>query len=204
MNNKVGVISAITVSITVLLFAIGMIIGQSSMSYFVCIILSWGYVTLSCAFYAKASTSHKVFALAGVAFAIFYAVIIDIVYFTQLTTVLHKSASEEILQVLSYEHLGSLMFNLNLFGYGIMALSTFMIGMAIIPNTKSDKWLKALLLIHGVFVIPCVILPMLNVFGTMGAGGDIIGVLVLIVWCAYFLPVGILSWVHFKMCPSDL
>jgi hypothetical protein len=30
------------------------------------------------------------------------------------------------------------------------------------------------------------------------AGGDIIGVLVLEFWCAYFAPVCILSYLHFK------
>lgn len=199
MNNKIGVISAIIISITVLLFAIGMLIGNTIMSYFVCLVLSWGYVTLTCAYYTKAPTSRKAFALAGVAFAIIYAVIIDIVYFTQLTTVLHQNLSKDILQILSYQELGSLMFNLDLFGYGMMAISTFMIGMTIVPRAKSDKWLKALLMIHGIFAVSCVLMPMLNVFNSdMGSGGDIIGTIALLFWCAYFLPIGILSAMHFR------
>lgn len=116
MNNKIGFISAIIVSITVFLFAIGMLIGNTTISYFVCLVLSWGYVMLSCAFVTKAPDQLKVFAYAGVAFACIYTIFIDLVYFTQLTTVLHQSASEEILQMLSYQELGSLMFNLDLFG----------------------------------------------------------------------------------------
>lgn len=199
MNKKAGFISAIIVSITVFLFAIGMLIGNNNISYLVCLVLSWGYVILACAFAVKAPDHLKIFAYVGIAFSCIYAVFIDLVYFTQLTTVLHQSLSKDVLQILSYQELGSLMFNLDLFGYGMMAISTFMIGMTIVPRAKSDKWLKALLMIHGVFAVSCVLFPMLNVFNSdMGAGGDIIGTIALLFWCAYFMPIGILSAVHFR------
>ncbi|WP_242977203.1 hypothetical protein [Clostridium botulinum] len=126
-------------------------------------------------------------------------VFINLVYFTQLTTVANKTASTEVLKILSYQSLGSLMFNLDLFGYGMMAISTLLIGIAINPKNKSDKWLKALLMIHGIFAPACVIMPMLNIFNShMGASGDFIGIIVLLIWCIYFIPIGILSTVHFK------
>ena len=133
------------------------------------------------------------------AFACLYGVFINLVYFTQLTTVANKTASTEVLKILSYQSLGSLMFNLDLFGYGMMAISTLLIGIAINPKNKSDKWLKALLMIHGIFAPACVIMPMLNIFNShMGASGDFIGIIVLLIWCIYFIPIGILSIAHFK------
>lgn len=133
------------------------------------------------------------------AFACLYGVFINLVYFTQLTTVANKTASTEVLKILSYQSLGSLMFNLDLFGYGMMAISTLLIGIAINPKNKSDKWLKALLMIHGIFAPGRVIMPMLNIFNShMGASGDFIGIIVLLIWCIYFIPIGILSIVHFK------
>jgi hypothetical protein len=53
-------------------------------------------------------------------------------------------------------------------------------------------------MIHGVFAISCVLMPMLNVFTSNMAGGDIIGTIALLFWYAYFLPIGILSAIHFR------
>jgi hypothetical protein len=132
-------------------------------------------------------------------FACLYGVFINLVYFTQLTTVANQVLSQEILSVLSYESLGSLMFNLDLLGYGLMALSTFFIGMSIIPTNRIDKWLKRLLMIHGIFAPTSVLLPMLNVFNSnMGSSGATIGIAVLLVWCAYMTPIGMLSILRFK------
>ncbi|WP_434302814.1 hypothetical protein [Clostridium botulinum] len=91
------------------------------------------------------------------------------------------------------------MFNLDLFGYGMMAISTLLIGMTINPKNKPDKWLKALLMVHAIFAPACVIMPMLNIFNShMGPSGDFIGIIALLIWCIYFIPIGILSTMHFK------
>lgn len=199
MNKQVGFKASIFMTAMVLLFAAGMIIGNDTLSYFVCLLLSWAFVIVVCSFAAEVSEDRKVYAYGAIAFACIYAVLIDIVYFTQLTTVAHQAASPEVLQVLSYEALGSWMFNLDLFGYGMMALSTFLIGLTITPQNGPMKWLKALLMIHGVFVISCVLFPILNVFNAdMGTGGAIYGTIALLFWCAYFAPIGVLSAVYFK------
>lgn len=65
-------------------------------------------------------------------------------------------------------------------------------------TTKSDKWLKGLLLSHGIFAVSGVIMPMLGIFKADMPGGDLIGVLVLEFWCAYFTSVCILSYLHFR------
>jgi hypothetical protein len=199
MNRKIGMYSSVTLTIMTLLFALGMIIGNSSLSYFVCIVLSWSYIMLTCTLGTEVSTERKAAAYGGMIFAGLYGVFITLVYFTQLTTVAYQTAASEILKVLSYESLGSLMFNLDLLGYGLMALSTFFIGMSIEPRNKVDKWLKILLMIHGVFAPTSVLLPMLNIFSTdMGSSGANIGITVLLVWCAYIAPTGVLAILHFK------
>jgi len=58
--------------------------------------------------------------------------------------------------------------------------------------------LKVLLLVHGLFAISGLVIPMLGIFSTDMAGSDIIGILVLEFWCAYFIPVCILSFSYFK------
>jgi hypothetical protein len=67
----------------------------------------------------------------------------------------------------------------------------------IIHKTRGDKLLRLLLQIHGVFFITCLLLPMLSLFTPDLQGGNVIGTIVLLVWCAYFLPICALSWRYF-------
>ncbi|MCW6075251.1 hypothetical protein [Clostridium sporogenes] len=100
------------VTITTFLFAVGMIIGNDTASYFVCMLLSWGYILLTCSFAVEVTHERKALAYWG------------------------------------------------------MAISTLLIGMTINPKNKSDKWLKALLMVHGIFAPACVIMLMLNIFNS--------------------------------------
>ena len=112
---------------------------------------------------------------------------------------LQNGASADILAVLSYAQHGCLMFDLDLFGYGMMAASTFFIGVGMIATSKADRILRLLLMLHGVFAPACILLPIFNVFGSMkGDSGDLVGVAVLLAWCVYFLPVAVLSFLHFR------
>ena len=199
MNRKIGMYSSITLTIMTLLFALGMIVGNNSLSYFVCIILSWSYIMITCSLGIEVSAERKAAAYGGMIFAGLYGTFVTLVYFIQLTTVAYQTASPEILKVLSYESLGSLMFNLDLLGYGLMAISTFFIGISIKPKNKVDKWLKILLMVHGVFAPTSILFPMLNIFNSdMGSSGDKIGIIALLVWCAYITPTGVLAILHFK------
>ncbi|WP_066498395.1 DUF4386 family protein [Abyssisolibacter fermentans] len=198
MNKKLGFYSAVLVGITTLIFAVSMLIGNLSLAYFVCMILSWGYILLTCAFYTETIDDRKSVALGGVAFGCLYGVLINVVYFTQLTTVANKTASENVIQVLSYQSLGSLFFSFDLFGYGMMALSTFLVGVSMIAKNKNDKWLKVLLIVHGTFLISCVGMPILNIFKDSSDSSSFAGTIALLIWCIYFIPVAILSAVHFR------
>lgn len=127
-----------------------------------------------------------------------YATFIMLVYFSQLTTVNNEQLNEQAANLLEFNKYG-LIFNYDLLGYGVMALSTFFTGLLMKPDNKTDKWLKALLMIHGVFYFSCTFMPMTGMFAKMSSGGDGIGGrLALVAWCVYFLPIGILSFLHFK------
>lgn len=198
MNHTVSKAGAAIVTIAVLLFAICMVIPFDFGSYFVCIFLSIGYVIMSAGFWNESDSDHKVVATTGIIFAAIYAVIIMLVYFAQTTTVMNESLNAQADLLLNYSK-GSLMFNYDLLGYGMLALSTFFLGLSFVPKTKVDKCLKVLLMIHGVFFIGCLIMPMTGVFTSMNSGETSIGgVIALEFWCAYFIPVGILSFVHFN------
>lgn len=74
-------------------------------------------------------------------------------------------------------------------------LSLTFAGLTIRVHTKADRWLKRLLLLHGIFFFSCLILPMFPVFAPEGEAW--VGVAVMEFWCLYFLPVGLLCAHHF-------
>ena len=197
MNEKIARVGSLIVTITVAVFAVCMLIDFSFGSYFICIILPIGFIMMTTGFYNESESSKKVAAMNGVIFAAVYAVLIVIVYFAQITTVRLESLTEQAAQILDYSK-GGLLFNYDLLGYGFMALSTFFTGLTIEGKSKADKVLKWLMLIHGIFFIVCLIMPITGVLRqTVGADAGKGGVIALECWCAYFIPVGVLSYIHF-------
>ena len=197
MNKLLPRIGSAIVSATVLLFAIFMLIDYPFGSYIVCMLLPIGYIMMAAGFHHESCEEQKVAATTGLIFSAIYATLIFLVYFAQTTTVRLEDISEQAIRILDYQR-GGLLFNYDLLGYGMMALSTFFIGLSIKPGSKSDKWLKRLMMIHGVFFIGCFIMPMTGGFtgmasGETGNGGTI----ALLFWCAYFMPIGVLAFRHF-------
>ncbi len=198
MNSLLSKVGAAIVTLTVFLFAACLIVDFSFGSYFVCMFLPMGYIMMAAGLRHESHADRRVAADIGVVFSAVYAVLILLVYFAQTTSVRLESLNEQAQSILDFKR-GGLIFNYDLLGYGMMALSTFFIGLSMKPESKADKWLKALMMIHGVFFVGCFIMPMTGVFSGM-AGGETSGggVIALICWCAYFLPIGILAYKHFS------
>lgn len=196
MDRKIGMIASGIVCLSVALFAVFMLLGLSSAAYTVCIFLACGYLTMACTYSSLASKEAQSPKYIGMGFAILYAVFVILVYYAQVTTIRQYPLSEQAEYLLDYEKFG-LFFGYDLFGYGMLAISTFFIGLTITPKKRETKILKILLLIHGIFCIVCFI-PALGLFSPDMADGEIIGIAVLEVWCMYFLPISILSFRHFK------
>ena len=198
LDKMIAKVGSAIVTVTVFLFAVFLIINFSMGSYFVCLILPIGFIMLTAGLHNECEDNCKVAANIGLILAAVYATFIMLVYFTQLTTVNNEQLNEQAANLLEFGKLG-LIFNYDLLGYGVMALSTFFTGLSMKPKNKADKWLKALLMIHGVFYFSCTFMPITGMFAKIPSGGDGIGGrLALFAWCIYFLPIGILSFLHFK------
>ena len=198
MNKMISIAGSAIVTVTVFLFAVFLIVNFSAGSYFVCLILPAGFIMMTAGLHNECESDRRVAANIGLILAAVYGTLIMLVYFSQLTTVKNEQLNEQAAQLLEFNRFG-LIFNYDLLGYGVMALSTFFTGLSIKPRCKTDKWLKALMMIHGVFYFSCTFMPITGMFARMSSGGDGIGGrLALVVWCVYFLPVGILSYLHFK------
>lgn len=198
MNQTIASTGSLIATVSVFLFAVCMLIPFDFGSYFVCMLLPVGYLMMTAGFCAESDEKHRAAACAGMMFAAVYAALILLVYFAQTTSVRLDPLDDQALRILDYGR-GGLFFSYDLLGYGIMALSTFFLGLTIHAEKKADQWLKYLMLVHGVFFFPCFLMPMTGVFRSMSNGEDSIGgVIALEFWCVYFISIGILSWMHFR------
>ena len=197
-NRTIAKAGSAIVTVTVFLFALFLIINFSMGSFFVCLILPIGFIMMTAGLHNECESDRKVAANTGLILAAVYGTFIMLVYFTQLTTVNNEQLTEQTAKLLDMGKFG-LIFNFDLLGYGVMALSTFFTGLSMKPKDKTDKWLRALMMIHGVFYFSCTFMPITGMFANISSGGDGIGGrLALVVWCVYFLPIGILSFLHFR------
>ena len=153
------------------------------------------FVLMMCCFLQFAAPERRTAGYAAAAFSAVYAAIILVVYFTQLTTVRLAGLTEKVRELLDFQQMG-LFFSLDLLGYALMSLATFFAGLTVCPRSRTDRWLRALLLIHGVFFISCLLMPMLGVFRADSPAW--IGTAVLEFWCAYFCPVAALALHYFR------
>ena len=198
LNKMIPQVGSAIVTVTVFLFALFLIINYSMGSFFVCLILPIGFIMMTAGLHNEIESDRKVAANIGLILAGVYSTFIMLVYFTQWTTVNNEQLTEQAANLLEMGKCG-LIFNFDLLGYGIMALSTFFTGLSMKARNKADKWLKAFMVIHGVFYFSCTFMPITGIFSKMSSGGDGLGGrLALVAWCVYFLPVGILSFLHFK------
>ncbi len=197
MNRKTGMYASLVNACCVAGFALCLFCGFVPGSYFICMFIAFSFVPVICAFGHYSADEHKTAGHTAMVFAGVYAVFILLVYYAQLTAVRNDGLNEQAMQIIDYQKYG-LFFSYDLLGYGLMALSTFFAGLGVVPQTRPEKALKILLMVHGVFFITCLLLPMLGLFGPGMQGAGWIGTAVLIFWCAYFTPVGILSFLYFK------
>lgn len=197
MNKKMGLYSSVVNLIAVICFALSMLFGFDYGSYFSSMFIAFSFVTMMCGYACFSEKKDKLAGYISVAFAAIYATIILLVYFAQLTTVRLNDLTQQATVLLDFQQCG-LLFNYDLLGYAVMSLATFFAGLTINTYTKADKWLKYLLMVHGVFFISCLIIPMLGLF--KADSPTWIGMVILEFWCIYFCPISILSYLYFSKC----
>ena len=197
MNRKIGAYSSVVNFIAVICFALSMLFRFDYGSYFFSMFIAFSFVTMMCGYAYFAEKGAKLAGYVSVTFAVIYTTIILLVYFAQLTTVRLNDLTQQAAILLDFQQCG-LLFNYDLLGYAVMSLATLFAGLTVLSQTKADRWLKYLLIIHGVFFITCLIFPILGLFKADSPAW--IGVVVLEFWCIYFCPISILSYLHFSNC----
>lgn len=200
MNRKIGMVGSAVNLAAVVCFAGSMLLGFEGGSYFFSMFIAFGFVAMMGGYAYFSQERRRVAGSLAMAFAAVYATIVLLVYFAQLTAVRQGGLTEQAAQILDFRQCG-LLFCYDLLGYALMALATFFAGLTVEPRTRADKWLKYLLLVHGVFFVSCLVCPMLGIFQVESPAW--IGVAVLEFWCVYFCPVGALSFLYFRRAGKE-
>lgn len=195
MNSRIGKIASVINLTAVAGFALCMLPGFDFGSYVSSIFIAMSFLVMMCGYAFYAPESRRVAGFAAAGFAAMYGAVNCVVYFTQVTTVRGGGLTVQAADILDFGRFG-MFFNMDMLGYALMSAATFFAGLTVVPELKSEKWLKWLLIVHGVFFLSCFIAPMLGIFKP--GGEEWIGVAALELWCAYFAPISALSCRYFS------
>ena len=127
-----------------------MLFGYDYASYFSSMFIAFSFVLMMCGYAYFAEKKVKLAGYVSVTFAVIYTTIILLVYFAQLTTVRLNDLTQQAAILLDFQQCG-LLFNYDLLGYAVMSLATLFAGLTVLSQTKADRWLKYLLMIHIIF-----------------------------------------------------
>jgi hypothetical protein len=141
MNKKIGVYGSVVNFIAVICFAISMLFGFDYGSYLSSMFIAFSFVLMMCGYAYFAEKGAKLASYVSVAFSAIYAVIVLLVYFTQLTTVRLNELTQQAALLLDFQQCG-LMFNYDLLGYAAMSVATFFCRTDDNINNKSRPMVK--------------------------------------------------------------
>lgn len=134
------------------------------------IFLAPAFLVLMIAINNYVPEDRKIWSNIGMAFAVMYATIVSMVYFTVLSVVLpnilHGTADK--LGILAWE-LGGFLQNVDGLGYGFMSLATLFSAFAF-AGKGIETWARRFMIAHGVIVIGivgAVFLPVLFAIGAL-------------------------------------
>lgn len=190
MNRRIEIACAWINAAAVLGFALSMPPAWNFGSYLFSMCIALSFLPMIAGIARRGGEAGRTAELSALGFAAAYVAVICLVYFAQLTTVRAGNLGPQAERLLDFQRM-DLMFNYDLLGYALMALSTFFAGLILRPRNREERWLRGLLLGHGAFFLPCLIVPMLGLFSD--ASGSATGVLLLEFWCAYFLALDLLA-----------
>lgn len=169
----------------VLNFAVPTIMFQ----FIVCFILAVSFVVVANSLYSNAAEEVKIWGRIAVSFSVMYAVLICLVYYSQLTVIHLGLVPIDSLPLINFTP-GAWLFAIDMLGYTFLALSTLAASF-LFGRKGLERPIKFLLIIHGALAIPVSLFPALPLFGTAQAvqSASLGGAFALLAWCLVFAPV---------------
>src|SRR5574344_219782 len=102
MNKKIGMIGSVVSCMSVIFFAVTMIMQFNFGSFFVCMILAFGFILMIAAFANECSDENKASAIVALVFSGIYATLVLLVYFAQTTSVRLDDLNQQSLYLIDY------------------------------------------------------------------------------------------------------
>ncbi len=124
------------------------------------LLLGISFVVMTVSIHYRAEASRRIWSHLAVVFAAMYATLISIVYYVQLAFVLPKIARGDVqdIQLLIFEPFDSFLYAIDVYGYGLMSLST-LFAAATFGNQGLERWIRLALIANGC-LIPFLVLQM--------------------------------------------
>jgi hypothetical protein len=185
-SKHLGMYSGLLAGLLTILFGIFVVLNNQMVYFTTVLFLPMVVVMMTISLKSFIIPEKKVLVECAVAFGVMYALLVSMVYYTQIAVVLKGTLNTNLLPIVS-DFPGTVFFFLDMFGYCLLCLSTLFMAFAIGSGNRS---LRAFLFIHSALFIPTFLLPFLPI--TFSASSDISGSLILVLWCIIFAPVCLL------------
>jgi len=193
-SKTLGIFSSLLAALLTTLFGIFVVLDAKFIYFTSVLFLSISVVMMIISMKTFIPPEKEVFVNCAIAFGIMYALLVSLVYYTQISVVLKGTLSNELLKIVS-DSPGTVFFYIDMFGYCFLCLATLFMAFAI---NRRDVLFRVFLLIHSVLFVPTFLLPFLPVnFSTTETSGSTSGNFVLVAWAAIFVPVCLLLTRYF-------
>lgn len=145
-------VETIVLAITLILEVINLSEFAAKLGYIASLLIAISVVILMACLYDVTRERLKIFGLLALVSSIIYASFCISTYFLQLTVVEFNplNLSNEVLNAIAFKP-GSLIFSIDMLGYGFLCLSTLAAGFALVE--LKDKLLRALCFFHGALAV---------------------------------------------------
>ena len=185
-----GMYAGLLAGLLTILFGVFVVLNNQMVYFTTVLFLATMVVIMLISLKTFINPQKKVLAECAVAFGVMYALLVSLVYYTQIAVVLKGTLTSDLLLIVS-DFPGTVFFFLDMLGYCLLCLSTLFIVFAI---GGDNKILRVFLLIHSSLFIPTFLLPFLPITFSVSSTshGDISGSLILVLWCIVFAPVCLL------------
>lgn len=176
-----GIVTSAMAALFTVLFCLFLVLDNKMVYFTTCLLLSLSVLMMVISMRTFIPLERRVLIDCAVAFSILYAMMVGMVYYTQISVVLKGTLDDRQLMIVSDEP-GTVFFYLDMFGYCFLCMATLFMAFAI---EKKYRFLKVFLMINGCIVIPTFLLPFMPI--TYGPD-NVFGVLILVVWGIIFTP----------------
>ena len=193
MNKKIGMCSSLITLFSTLFYCLILLFSTlfdnnilNRGIYFLSFIIGFGFIFMIYSYCVYMKHEDKIFGLVSLVISIMHCILfclINHIQYFELTvdTIYRKS-----------------FFNIQMFGYVLMSMSTIFIGLTLPKKNKTDSLLKNLLIAHSVFGLYFIVVLFGMLFNINDFFNNNTILIIQCFWCLYLSIISILSFIHFK------